>query len=116
MPNNFKKYSLKQEQFKDFQALLYKLKNFCFQIQELSRIFKFCTNLRIEMNRTGTQPPTGHLKPNWKASPSLFTHGKSVQSVNHDINTRVCMEVRFGFKKKIGSLSEGSVPVIYEPA
>ena len=38
MPNNFRKYPLKQEQFKDFQALLYKLKdfqglNFCFQIQ-----------------------------------------------------------------------------------
>ena len=28
MPNNFRKYPLKQEQFKDFQALLYKLKNF----------------------------------------------------------------------------------------
>jgi hypothetical protein len=47
-------------------------------------------------------------------------HAKSVQSVNHDISTRerdlafrhACLEVRFGFKKKIGSLSEGSVPVI----
>jgi hypothetical protein len=28
MPNNFRKYPLKQEQFKDFQALLYKLKDF----------------------------------------------------------------------------------------
>jgi hypothetical protein len=42
MPNNFRKYPLKQEQFKDFQVLLYKLKDF----QSLgflfpnSRIFK----------------------------------------------------------------------------
>jgi hypothetical protein len=28
MPNNFRKYPLKQEQFKDFQALLYKVKVF----------------------------------------------------------------------------------------
>jgi hypothetical protein len=28
MPNNFRKYPLKQEQFKDFHALLYKLKDF----------------------------------------------------------------------------------------
>jgi hypothetical protein len=28
MPNNFRKYPLKQEQFMDFQALLYKLKDF----------------------------------------------------------------------------------------
>jgi hypothetical protein len=28
MSNNFRKYPLKQEQFKDFQALLYKLKDF----------------------------------------------------------------------------------------
>ena len=66
----------------------------------------------IEMNRTGTLPPTGNLKPNLKASPSLFTHAKSAQSVNHDINTRVWGS-RFGFKKKIGSLSEGCVPVIF---
>jgi hypothetical protein len=32
--------------------------------------------------------PTGNLKPNLKTSPSLFTHAKSAQSVNHDINTR----------------------------
>jgi hypothetical protein len=63
------------------------------------------------MNITGTL--------NLKASSGLFTHAKSVQSVNHDINTRdptsrhACMEVKFGFKKKIGSLSEGSVPVIF---
>jgi hypothetical protein len=43
----------------------------------------------IEMNITGTPPPTGNLKPNLKASPRLFTHAKSAQSVNHDINTRV---------------------------
>jgi SET domain-containing protein len=28
MPNNLRKYPLKQEQFKDFQALHYKLKDF----------------------------------------------------------------------------------------
>jgi hypothetical protein len=28
MSNNFRKYPLKQEQFKDFQALLYKLEDF----------------------------------------------------------------------------------------
>jgi hypothetical protein len=28
MLNNFRKYPLKQEQFKDFEALLYKLKDF----------------------------------------------------------------------------------------
>jgi hypothetical protein len=46
MPNNFRKYPLKQEQFKDFQALLYKLKDFQgleFLFSD-SRIFKFCTN------------------------------------------------------------------------
>jgi hypothetical protein len=70
------------------------------------------------MNITETLHSTGHLKPNVKASPSLFTHANSVQSVN-DINARdltsrhACREVRFGFKKKIGSLSEGSFPVIF---
>jgi hypothetical protein len=42
MSNNLRKYPLKQEQFKDFQALLYKLKDF--QGHEFlfpnSRIFK----------------------------------------------------------------------------
>ena len=39
--------------------------------------------------------------------------------VNRDISTRdltsrhVCLEVRFGFKKYIGSLSEGSVRFIF---
>ena len=46
MPNNFGKYPLKPEELKDFQALLYKLKNF--QGLEFlfpnSRIFKFCMN------------------------------------------------------------------------
>jgi hypothetical protein len=28
MPNNFRKYPLKQEEFKDIQVLLYKLKDF----------------------------------------------------------------------------------------
>jgi hypothetical protein len=64
----------------------------------------------IEMNITGMLTPTGNLKPNLKTSPSLFTHAKSAQSVNHDINTRLW---RFGFKKKIGSLSEGSIPVVF---
>ena len=64
------------------------------------------------MNITGTLPSTINLKPNLKTSPSLFTHAKSAQSANHDINTRVWGS-RFGFKKKIDSLSEGSVPVLF---
>jgi hypothetical protein len=40
--------------------------------------------LFIEMNITGI-PPTGNLKTNLKAIPSLFTHAKSYQSVNHDM-------------------------------
>jgi hypothetical protein len=67
----------------------------------------------IEMNITGTLPPTGNLKPNLKTSASLFTHAKSAQSVNHDINTRVWGSRFDGFKKKIDSLSEGSVPVLF---
>jgi hypothetical protein len=43
MLNNFRKYPLKQEQIKDFQALLYKLKDFEFLFPN-SRIFTFCTN------------------------------------------------------------------------
>ena len=62
----------------------------------------------IETNITGTLPPTGNLKP----KKNLKTHAKSAQSVNHDINTRAWGS-RFGFKKKIDSLSEGSVPVLF---
>jgi hypothetical protein len=51
------------------------------------------------------------FEANLKASPSLFTHMKRAQSVNYDMNTRVWGSI-FGFKKKISSLSEGSVPVI----
>ena len=49
---------------------------------------KITSGTIIEMNITGTLPPTGNLKPNLKASPSLFTHAKSAQSVIHDVNTR----------------------------
>ena len=49
---------------------------------------KITSGTIIEMNITGTLPPTGNLKPNLKASPSLFTHAKSAQSVNRDVNTR----------------------------
>ena len=42
----------------------------------------------IEMNTTETLPSTGNLKPNLNASPCLFTHAKSAESVNHDISTR----------------------------
>ena len=49
---------------------------------------KITSGTIIVMNITGTLPPTGNLKPNLKASPSLFTHAKSAQSVNHDVNTR----------------------------
>ena len=44
---------------------------------------------------------------------SLFRHAKSTQSVDDDIKTRdltsrhACLELKFAFKKKIGSLSEG---------
>jgi hypothetical protein len=44
------------------------------------------------------------------AGPSLFTHAQSI--LNHDTNTRVWGS-HFGFKKKIGSLSEGRVSVIF---
>jgi hypothetical protein len=64
------------------------------------------------MNITGTLYPTGNLKPNLKASPSFFTRAKSGQSVNHDIDTHVWGS-RFGFKKKIGNLSEGIVIVLF---
>ena len=56
----------------------------------------------IELNRTGSLPQTGNLKPNLKANPRLFTHVKRAQSVNHDMKTRVW-----------GSLSEGSIPVLF---
>ena len=56
-----------------------------------------------ETNITGTLPPTGNLKPNLKASPSLSKHAKTARPVNHDINTRV-LTPRFGSKKKIGNL------------
>jgi hypothetical protein len=36
----------------------------------------------IEMSITGTLPPTGNLKPNLKASPSLFTHAKSAHAIS----------------------------------
>jgi hypothetical protein len=49
---------------------------------------KITSGTIIEMNRTGTLPPTANLKPNLKASPSLFTHANNAQSVNHDVNTR----------------------------
>ena len=49
---------------------------------------KITSGTIIEMNITGTLAPTGNLMPNLKTSPSLFTHAKSAQSVNHDINTR----------------------------
>ena len=41
------------------------------------------------MNITGTLYPTGNLKPNLKASPSLFTRAKSGQSVNRDIKNQI---------------------------
>jgi hypothetical protein len=84
--------------------------NFSHSAQEKSeaKMAELTLNSSIELNITGTLPPAGNLKPNLKASPSLFTHAKSTQSVNHDINTRV-----WGFKKNIGSLSKGSVPVTF---
>jgi hypothetical protein len=55
------------------------------------------------MNVTGTLPPTENLKPNLKASPSLFTHTKSTQSVNRDIKIRL-----FDLAQE-----KGNVPVIF---
>jgi hypothetical protein len=55
------------------------------------------------MNITGTLPPTGILKPNLKTSPTLFMHAKSAQDFTSD----------FDCKNNIGSISEGSVPVIF---
>ena len=49
---------------------------------------KITSGTIIEMNITGTLHPTRNLKPNLKASPSLFTHAKSTQTVNHDVNSR----------------------------
>jgi hypothetical protein len=66
-------------------------------------LLSVCT---IEMNITGTLPPTGNLKPNLKASPSLFTHAKSAQSVNHYMNVRVltprhaCLGVKIWLQEK----------------
>ena len=65
----------------------------------------------IEMNRTGTLPPTGNMKPNLKASPSLFTHAKNAQSLIHVINTWVWGQI--WFQEKDRQLSEGSTPVIF---
>jgi hypothetical protein len=49
MPNNFRKYPLKQEQFKDFQVLLYKLKDFrglefLFPNSRTFKDFQVCAN------------------------------------------------------------------------
>jgi hypothetical protein len=66
MPNNFRKYPLKQEQFKDFEALLYKLKDF--QGLEFlfpnSRTFKFCMNPSFvrKLIQSGT---LGHNATKW---------------------------------------------------
>ena len=68
---------------------------------------KITSGTIIEMNITGTLPPTGNLKPNLKASPSLFTHAKSVQSVNHDVNTRDVTRVPVIF------ISMGTIHIYY---
>ena len=70
--------------------------------QPISEMENTCVTESIEMNIIGTLPQTGNLKPNWKISPSLFTC----------VDTPVWGS-RFAFKKKIGNLSEGSVPVIF---
>ena len=70
-------------------------------------------------------PPCRNATSNRKFEAKLesqsqsFTNAESVQSVSHDMNMcdltsrHAWMEVRFGFKKKIGSLSEGSIPIIF---
>ena len=73
----------------------------------------------MEVSINATLPPTGNSRLNLKASPNLFTHAKSVQLVNYDINTRdltsrhACLEDDLA--QEIGNLSEGSVPVIFIP-
>jgi hypothetical protein len=72
-------------------------------LQEECRILNVChtgdaiitSGTIIEMNITGTLPPTGNLKPNLKASASLFTHAKSAQSVNHDVITTRSSYIHF---------------------
>ena len=61
----------------------------------------------IEMNITGTLPPTGNLKPNLKASPRLFTHAKSTRLVNHDVNSRDVTRVPVIF------ISMGTIHIYY---
>jgi hypothetical protein len=70
---------------------------------------KITSGTIIEINRTGTLPriPPGNLKPNLKASSSLFRHAKSAQSVNHDVNTRDVTRVPVIF------ISMGSIHIDY---
>jgi hypothetical protein len=74
---------------------------------------------RPAANRNGDRscPPIGDLKPNLKASPSLFMHAKSAHSVNRNINTHVLTPCVSGgqiwLHEKIGSLSEGRISVIF---
>jgi hypothetical protein len=51
------------------------------------------------------------MKPNLKASPSLFTHAKNARSLIHVINTWVWGQI--WFQEKDRQLSEGSTPVIF---
>jgi hypothetical protein len=68
---------------------------------------KITSGTIIVMNITGMLPPTGNLKPNLKASPSLFTHAKSAQSVNHDVNSRDVTRVPVIF------ISMGTIHIYY---
>jgi hypothetical protein len=58
----------------------------------------------VSLGRTRVRRALGtRMKPNLKTSPSLFTHGKSAQSLNHDINTHVWGS-RFGLIGKLTRL------------
>ena len=86
---------------------LYFVVNFIFELKEcvkrriISQIFAMkllpLCDLCIEMNIIGMLPPTGNLKPNFKANPSLF---RMRRAVNHDINMCVWRS-DFVLKKKI---------------
>ena len=51
------------------------------------------------MKIIGTLPSNRKFEAKLEGSTSLFMHVKSGQSVNHDMNTRLDLHVRFGFKK-----------------
>jgi hypothetical protein len=69
----------------------------------------------VEVKITGTLPPTGNLKPNLKASPSLLTHAMSEvnpKRIFYDYFKRTTRHKHACFNPRhvinMGTLSEGS--------